>query len=122
MSFLEAIWNFLVAIGVLSLLVKLSGASSYQPPPGVASTTGVPTPRTPIPAWMKREVRLRAHNKCQMCGVGAEERGVIMHIDHIVPLAKGGKNELDNLQLLCGKCNLKKGAKDTEYRDFAGGQ
>jgi 5-methylcytosine-specific restriction endonuclease McrA len=57
-----------------------------------------------------------------MCGVGAEAPGVIMHIDHIVPLAKGGKNELDNLQLLCGKCNLKKGAKDTGYRDFAGGQ
>jgi 5-methylcytosine-specific restriction endonuclease McrA len=117
MSFLETIWSFFVAIGVLGMLIKLSGASSYQPPPSVA-----PTPRTPLPAWMKRAVRLRAGDKCQMCGVSAEAPGVIMHIDHIVPLAKGGKNELDNLQLLCGKCNLKKGAKNTGYRDFTWGQ
>ena len=31
-----------------------------------------------------------------------------MDLDHIVPVSKGGSNELDNLQLLCRRCNGKK--------------
>ena len=31
-----------------------------------------------------------------------------LHYDHIVPLAKGGMNDVTNLQLLCESCNLKK--------------
>jgi len=33
------------------------------------------------------------------------------HIDHIFPLALGGRHEDSNLQLLCPSCNLSKGAK-----------
>jgi len=29
--------------------------------------------------------------------------------DHIVPWSKGGKSVLENLQMLCTDCNLKKG-------------
>ena len=32
-----------------------------------------------------------------------------LEVDHIVPLARGGTNDLDNLQTLCGRCNRKKG-------------
>lgn len=35
-----------------------------------------------------------------------------LQIDHRRPLALGGTNDLDNLQLLCGSCNLSKGASD----------
>ena len=34
------------------------------------------------------------------------------HVDHIVPVSKGGQNVDDNVQLLCPKCNLSKGNKD----------
>ena len=32
-------------------------------------------------------------------------------IDHVVPQAKGGQDNLENLQLLCGWCNSIKGTK-----------
>ncbi len=34
------------------------------------------------------------------------------HADHIVPIALGGTNNKENIQLLCPTCNLSKGAKD----------
>jgi 5-methylcytosine-specific restriction endonuclease McrA len=36
---------------------------------------------------------------------------VDFHVDHIIPLALGGINDDSNIQLLCPKCNRKKGAK-----------
>jgi 5-methylcytosine-specific restriction endonuclease McrA len=33
------------------------------------------------------------------------------HIDHVVPLSRGGTNWPDNLALACSACNLSKGAK-----------
>ncbi|MEH7482456.1 HNH endonuclease [Neobacillus drentensis] len=44
--------------------------------------------------------------KCMHCG---SIEGPF-HIDHIVPLAKGGRDEVENLQCLCSICNQKKGA------------
>ena len=35
-----------------------------------------------------------------------------MHLDHIVPLAGGGSNEDENIQLLCPPCNLQKRDRD----------
>lgn len=33
------------------------------------------------------------------------------HVDHIMPLALGGRNTAENIQLLCARCNVKKGSK-----------
>ena len=37
------------------------------------------------------------------------------HVDHIIPLAKGGTHEPGNVQLLCPGCNLSKGCEDARY-------
>ena len=47
---------------------------------------------------------------CKGCKVLFPYRN--MTIDHIIPQNKGGSDHIDNLQLLCGACNSKKG-KDT---------
>ena len=33
------------------------------------------------------------------------------HIDHILPVSRGGQNDLSNLRVLCGYCNMSKGSK-----------
>lgn len=55
------------------------------------------------------EIRRMQKDKCAVCGLKLKGRG---HIDHIVPLSKGGSNYARNLQLLCEPCNLSKSARD----------
>lgn len=45
---------------------------------------------------------------CALCGKRSTYKG-LFQIDHIFPMSKGGKTSLDNLQLLCRTCNMKKG-------------
>ena len=39
-----------------------------------------------------------------LCGASAND-GVKLEVDHIVPVSKGGKSTMDNLQTLCERCN-----------------
>jgi 5-methylcytosine-specific restriction endonuclease McrA len=48
--------------------------------------------------------------KCAaLCGASIAQK---YHVDHITALARGGKHEPGNIQLLCPTCNLRKNAKD----------
>lgn len=51
----------------------------------------------------------RQHFKCAGCTTSIKDK---RHIDHIMPLARGGSNDIRNLQWLCPVCNNKKHAKD----------
>lgn len=47
--------------------------------------------------------------KCRICGRSpATTPGLVLHIDHIKPWAKGGETIMENLQTLCQDCNLGK--------------
>jgi 5-methylcytosine-specific restriction endonuclease McrA len=60
---------------------------------------------------LRMEVFKRDNFRCVLCGASpANEVGVTLHADHIVPFSKGGATVLENLQTLCGACNLGKGA------------
>ena len=50
----------------------------------------------------------RQNHKCAMCG--KEKEYSEMHGDHIIPWSKGGRTTLDNGQMLCVDCNLRKSA------------
>jgi len=62
--------------------------------------------RENIPKQIRFEVFKRDSFKCQYCGASAPE--VLLHIDHIKPVSKGGSNDITNLVTACIKCNLGK--------------
>jgi hypothetical protein len=48
--------------------------------------------------------------RCVACGLSpATELNIVLHADHIVPVALDGKTVIENLQTLCQDCNLGKG-------------
>lgn len=59
---------------------------------------------------LRFEVMKRDNYKCCFCGASQED-GVRLHVDHIIPIAKGGKSVMSNLQTLCESCNMGKSDK-----------
>jgi hypothetical protein len=68
----------------------------------------MPRPRKQISTRTRFEVFKRDGFKCQYCG--AHPPAVILHCDHVVAIAKGGGDEMDNLVSACDRCNLGKAA------------
>lgn len=56
-----------------------------------------------------RAILLAQSYRCAYCD--ADLRKVRRHLDHVVPISRGGRNDRANLQYLCQPCNLSKGAK-----------
>lgn len=92
-----------------------------------AAAWGKPYKRA-VPPQIKRRERqiLRANygswhgqlaeafgERCANCG---ETEALVL--DHVLPIAKGGRSRLDNLQLLCATCNRIKGKLVIDCRDF----
>jgi hypothetical protein len=73
--------------------------------PGSQAPLGERNTRS-IPQDVKIAVAARDGGKCRQCGSIAE-----LHYDHVIPWSKGGANTVSNIQLLCGPCNRRKGAK-----------
>lgn len=66
--------------------------------------------RTILSDSMRYDVLKRDGFRCVLCGMSAKD-GAILHVDHIIPVSKGGKTEINNLRTLCEKCNIGKSNK-----------
>jgi hypothetical protein len=62
--------------------------------------------RTAIAEDVKLLVWARDGGACVRCRLK-----VALHFDHIIPLAKGGGNSAENIQILCAACNMRKSDK-----------
>ncbi len=61
---------------------------------------------------LRESILIRDKYACKSCGISKEkEAHLLLEIDHITPISKGGITIETNLQALCWKCNRTKGAK-----------
>ena len=65
-----------------------------------------------VPPKLRLQVLARDGFRCIFCGRTSKETS--LHVDHITPVTRGGRNELDFLATLCQECNLGKGAQNIE--------
>lgn len=64
----------------------------------------------------KRALWTASEKKCAYCG-GEIESHKVMHVDHFIPLSKGGSNEVSNFICSCHLCNISKNNVDiSEFR------
>lgn len=68
--------------------------------------------RALMTAKLRTQIKERDYYTCRTCGVSVmAEPNLLLEIDHIMPVSKGGLSTPDNLQTLCWRCNRSKGAK-----------
>ena len=61
---------------------------------------------------LREYIKKRDNYTCCICGNSVEkEPNLLLEIDHIIPISKGGLTEESNLQTLCWKCNRAKSDK-----------
>lgn len=105
---------------LMGLLRSLAGDSvpalvrrpSYiaEPKPNDGHTT-----RRAVSVSMRYDILKRDSFRCVRCGRSpANEAGIQLQVDHIVPWANGGETRLDNLQVLCAECNAGKSNRHSE--------
>ncbi|MBR4054614.1 MAG: HNH endonuclease [Clostridia bacterium] len=66
--------------------------------------------RSLMTSSLRYEILRRDNFRCQICGSSVQD-GVKLHIDHIIPVSKGGHTVPNNLRVLCDRCNFGKSDK-----------
>lgn len=66
------------------------------------------------PGGFRYDILAKSKGRCVACGIKSTE--ALLHVDHIIPLARDGSNAYENLQALCGRCNQQK--RDRDDTDF----
>jgi hypothetical protein len=88
-------------------------ASQPNPPRIIEPTrsTLVAEDQRAISIGLRYKVLRRDRFRCVACGRSpATDLSCELHVDHIIPVSRGGTKAEDNLQSLCSDCNLGKGA------------
>lgn len=68
--------------------------------------------RALMTAHLRGWIKARDNHTCRYCGISVyAEPHLLLEVDHIIPVSRGGLSEPDNLQTLCWRCNRTKGAK-----------
>lgn len=62
------------------------------------------SPRMRLPNTLRFAIMKRDRYRCKLCGRPAS-KGVVLEVDHKVPVARGGTNNPSNLWTLCDICN-----------------
>jgi hypothetical protein len=88
---------FIGALGILFFVLALSGAFSGATAPAAKRSRS-------IPQDVKIAVAVRDEGLCQHCGTSTGP----MQYDHMIPYSMGGDNSVENIQLLCRRCNKAK--------------
>lgn len=89
--------------GRWTFIAKANGVAVFE-----AKGYSGPLPQfSSLPEELRQRVFKRWGRECYYCGATTEP----FHVDHRVPIAKGGTDEIDNLVPACLRCNLSKGAK-----------
>jgi HNH endonuclease len=79
----------------------------YEPAEPLANRTPLGEYNTRIiPQDVRIAVAARDLGRCRQCG-SIED----LQYDHVIPWSRGGANTVNNVQLLCGNCNRRKGAR-----------
>ncbi len=63
--------------------------------------------RQPLPAGRRFRVLRRDGFRCVYCGASAREARLV--VDHVIPVARGGRDTMETLATACDPCNLGKG-------------
>jgi hypothetical protein len=68
--------------------------------------------RALMTAHLRGWIKNRDNHSCMQCGISiAAEPHLLLEVDHILPVSRGGLSTHENLQTLCWRCNRSKGAK-----------
>lgn len=63
---------------------------------------------------LRNLIKARDNHTCRYCSVSlAAEPHLLLEVDHVVPVSRGGMSTPDNLQTLCWRCNRTKSNKVT---------
>lgn len=81
---------------------------------GPDDTPPAPRQRSAITKSRRWRLMRRDGFRCRWCGVGADEAGVVLELDHIIAFSRGGSDDDDNLATACERCN--QGKSDSDIR------
>jgi hypothetical protein len=93
----DYVFGILSVLGILLIGLRIVEAFSGATAPAARSSRS-------IPQDVKIAVAVRDEGLCQHCGTSAGP----MQYDHVIPFSMGGDNSVENIQLLCRRCNRAK--------------